>query len=261
MRQTAPTPTPSPELEARFEEFGRNLSPGQISLELFETLPDVMFWVKDTESRYIYVNKAFADVLNSTPVQLLGRSDSDYYAPELVRVFHKDDQTVMATREPISNKTELVTRAVGGIEWHMTTKIPVIDRNDEVIGTAGISRRLAQHDGHPLPAPYRALSQMVDYVHQHVDDNVSVEELAEKSGMSVSTLERRFRSTLGTTPKRFIVHAKIAAACERLVTTAMSVNEIAESVGYHEHASFTRTFTKIMHMSPTAYRKHYQMKG
>ena len=251
---------PPDEVAARFAEFGHNLPPGQISLDLFESLPDVMFWVKDTESRYVYVNQAFADVLNSSRSQLLGQTDADHYAPELVRVFHKDDQTVMTTGAPISNKTELVTRAVGGIEWHMTTKVPVVDRDGVTIGTAGISRRLAQHDGHPLPAPYRALSQMVDYVHQHVDDNISVEELAAKSGMSVSTLERRFRTTLGTTPKRFIVHAKIAAACERLVNTAMSVNEIAESIGYHEHASFTRTFTRIMHMSPTAYRKHYRLK-
>ena len=236
------------------------MRPGQIALALFEAIPNVLFWIKDLESRFIYVNLAFSDLVALPTKEIVGKTDADIFPAEIARVFIADDNRLREKAEPLMNKMELVTRRAGGIEWRMTSKIPLFDNNDNIIGSAGISRRLDQREGHPLPAPYRALSKLVDYVHSHVNQTLSVDELAREAGMSISTLERRFRSHLGTSPKRFILHAKIAAACDRLLNTALSIGEIAENLGYHEHASFTRAFTSVMHMSPTAYRKYYQLK-
>jgi len=243
-----------------FEAFVSTLRPGQIALGLFEALPDVLFWIKDRQSRFVFVNLAFSDLIRRKPHEFIGKTDTDIFPPEIARTFLQDDQVVFETRKSILNKMELVTRRAGGIEWRMTSKVPLFSAEGELVGTSGISRRLDQREGHPLPAPYRALSRLVEFVHDNVDQTLSVDELARQAGMSISTLERRFRTHLGTSPKRFILHAKIAAACDRLLNTPMSVGEIAESLGYHEHASFTRAFTSVMHMSPTAYRKYYQLR-
>ena len=261
-----PDPPPArPPAEAdewrSFEEFVALIRPGQVTLGLLEALPDIIFWVKDRQSRFIYVNRAFCELLRATPDDLVGTTDTDIFPPEIARAFLRDDQQILDSKEPVLNKMELVTRRAGGIEWRMTSKIPLFGEAEHVLGTAGISRRLDQREGHPLPAPYRALSHLVDYIHAHVQDALTVEELARRAGMSISTLERRFRSHLGTSPKRFILHAKVAAACDRLLSTAMTVGEIAESLGYHEHASFTRSFSSVMHMSPTAYRKFYRLRA
>lgn len=255
-----PGPPPTPDELRKFSQFIDTLRPGQIALALFETIPDVLFWMKDAEDRMIYVNRAFCELLQLTSSEIIGKMDVELFPAELARVFTADDIKIRKTTKPLMNKMELVTRRAGGIEWRMTTKIPLLNRTDQVVGTAGISRRLDQREGHPLPAPYRALSRLVDFVHTHVNKTLSVEELAQQAGMSISTLERRFRNHLGTSPKRFILHAKVAAACERLLNTPLSVGEISESLGYQEHASFTRAFSSVMHMSPTAYRKYYQLR-
>ena len=244
-----------------FTRFVDSLLPGQIALSLFEALPDVLFWIKDERDRFVYVNHAFSDLVRAPTAHCIGKTDTDLFPPELARVFLGDDQTIRRSGEAIMNKMELITRRGGGIEWRMTTKIPLRNHEGVIVGTAGISRRLDQREGHPLPSPYRALSRLVDFIHDNVDQTLSVEELAEQAGMSVSTLERRFRSHLGTSPKRFILHAKIAASCERLLNTPMSISEIGESLGYQEHASFTRAFSAVMHMPPTAYRKYYRLKA
>lgn len=242
-----------------FSEFVHSLRPGQIALALFEAIPDVLFWIKDRQSHFIYVNLAFSELVDRPNKEIVGKTDADIFPAEIAQVFLGDDLRLREKGEPLMNKMELITRRAGGIEWRMTSKIPLRDNEDNIVGSAGISRRLAQREGHPLPAPYRSLAKLVDFVHSHVNETLSVDKLAHEADMSISTLERRFRSHLGTSPKRFILHAKIAAACDRLLNTALSVGQIAESLGYHEHASFTRAFTSVMHMSPTAYRKYYQL--
>lgn len=241
-----------------FENFTAQLRPGQIASGLFEALPDVMFWLKDRAGTIVYANRAFAELLRCSPDDLLGKTDEQLFPPTLARSYRNDDLTVIQSAQPIRNKLEIVTRPIGGIEWRMTSKIPLIGLDGEVLGTAGVSRRL-EHDENPnFPTPQRALSQVIDWIQARLAEDFSIRDLARAAGMSVSSLERRFHQFLGTTPRQYIVRARIAAACHQLLKTTLSIGQIATSVGYHEHASFTRTFTAIMHMSPKEYRQFYQ---
>ncbi|MFM1561791.1 MAG: PAS domain-containing protein, partial [Roseibacillus sp.] len=127
-----------------FEAFVSTLRPGQIALGLFEALPDVLFWIKDRQSRFVFVNLAFSDLIRRKPHEFIGKTDTDIFPPEIARTFLQDDQVVFETRKSILNKMELVTRRAGGIEWRMTSKVPLFSAEGELVGTSGISRRLDQ---------------------------------------------------------------------------------------------------------------------
>ena len=241
----------------KFEHFISKLRSGQIALGLFEALPEVMFWIKDQKGTIIFVNRACAEVLRATPEDLVGKTDHELYPAAMAEVYKEDDEKVFRTGKAMHNKMELLTRPGGAIEWRMASKIPLFDLNDVVIGTAGISRRLEHGEGPPLPTPHRAISELIDHINEHLEEPISVQDLAKRAGMSVSSLERRFKQYLGTTPKRYLVHARIAAACDRLLNTTLSVGQIASSLTYQEHASFTRAFVSVMHMSPKDYREFY----
>ncbi|MDB4537007.1 AraC family transcriptional regulator [Akkermansiaceae bacterium] len=230
---------------------------GQIALGLFEALPEVMFWLKDRDGIIVFANRAYAELLRRPPEDLVGETDASLFAPTMARTFQQDDEAVIRTGESMQNKLEIITRQGGGIEWRVTSKIPLYDDEDKIIGTAGISRRLEHGEGPPLPTPQRAISDLVDHIHDHLEEPISIDELAKKAHMSVSSLERRFRKYFGTTPKRYLVHARMAAACDRLLNTTLSIGQIASSFGYQEHASFTRAFISVMHMSPREYREYY----
>ena len=241
----------------KFIDFVGNLRSGQIALGLFEALPEVMFWLKDRQGAIVFANRAYAELLRRLPEDLIGETDATLFAPTMAKTFQEDDESVISTGKSMQNKLEIITRQGGGIEWRMTSKIPLFDEDNQIIGTAGISRRLEHGEGPPLPTPQRAISDLVDYIHDHLDDPISIKELARKVHMSASSLERRFRKYFGTTPKRYLFHARMAAACDRLLNTTLSIGQIAISLGYQEHASFTRAFISVMHMSPREYREYY----
>ncbi|BDS08644.1 transcriptional regulator [Oceaniferula spumae] len=233
--------------------------PGQIAPALFQALPDVIFWIKDADGRFVYVNKVFChDVAAMREDQVLGLKDEDIFPPALAEVFQRGDEQVLASRTPKLNKSELVPNRMGGVEWRATSKIPLQDIDGHWVGTAGISRKMGYNEGLPMPGGQRKLAVIVAAIHENLEKGVRISDLAQAVSMSISTLERLFREHMNTTPRQFILQVKMTAACDWLINTEMQVNEIATSLGYEEHANFTRAFTKLMGMSPKSYQKFYK---
>ncbi|MCP5536629.1 MAG: AraC family transcriptional regulator [Akkermansiaceae bacterium] len=233
--------------------------PGQIAPALFQALPDVMFWIKDEQGRFVYVNKAFCyEVANREAKEMLGLKDEDVFPPELAKNYQRDDENVLATGRAFWNKSELIPTRSGGVEWRSTSKIPLKSLEGRWVGTAGISRRMGHVQGLPMPTKHHKLAVIVAAIYQHLEKGISIADIAEAASVSISTLERLFKEHMDTTPRRFIMQVKISAACDRLINTGMQVKEIAASLGYDEHANFTRAFTKEMGMSPRSYQKFYR---
>jgi len=243
---------------AYLKEFSARLRPGQISTALFQALPDVLFWIKDVEGRFVSVNKAFClDVSVLNAEEMVGLKDVDIFPPELAEVFQRGDEEVLASREPMWNKSELVPNRTGHVEWRSTSKIPLQSIDGEWIGTAGISRKMGRVDEVRRVGPHSKMATIVDALYEHLGESISVTELAAAASVSVSTLERLFKEHMHTTPRRFIIQVKMSTACDRLMNTEMKINEISRSLGFIEHANFTRAFTKTMGMSPRSYREFY----
>ncbi len=238
------------------KEFLDSLIPGQISIVLFQAMPDVMFWLKNAKGEFIFFNEAFR--CEKQDADMLGKTDVDLLPSELARVYMEDDRQVMESGEPQWNKVELVVTSNGGVEWRATSKVPLRSREGVMVGTAGISRRVGMDEGHPVPSQQRDMATIVGAIYKNVDREIKVVDVAEAAGVSVSSLERLFKANMNTTPKQFIIQAKISTACERLIGTNMSVKEVGASVGYSDHANFTIGFRKVMKMSPTDYRRSYR---
>lgn len=245
-------------LSSETKLFLSRLKPGQIAFGLFEYLPDVFFWVKSKEGKFMYANESLArDGLFEAKRDIIGKTDHDLHPIELASIFFSDDLKVISSGEPLGYKAELVPNYIGGVEWRETSKIPLYDIDGEVIGTAGISRRMGLAEGRPGPSQHRVMSAVVGAIYKCVEQEIKVTELAEAANVSVSTLERIFKQNMGTTPKKFVLQAKLSTACERLIETKKSVSEIGSSIGYHDHANFTRAFRKLMGVNPTQYRERY----
>lgn len=240
-----------------FSSNGLNLpAPALVAglLSLFKDLEDTLFWIKDTRMRLIAINRAFAERVNLSEQEILGKTDADLYFPELARAFMADDQQVLSTGQPIHRKFELLANRFGGVEWRITTKLPLSGPDGSVIGTTGISRPLRSgYD--PLPAPYAAFASIVEFARAHLEEGIDVPGIARHAGMSIATLSRRFRLHMRVSPGEFLAQLRVSRACKLLVDSPLNINEIAISCGYESPSAFSRAFRRQMKTSPTQYRK------
>ncbi|MCC2669598.1 MAG: multi-sensor signal transduction histidine kinase, partial [Armatimonadetes bacterium] len=107
---------------------------------LMNNIPDQIYF-KDRQSRFTRVNPAGARALGeSSPDQVVGRSDFELHPEDLARGYYADEQHLMTTGEPVIGKLEMQRTPEGEERWLSSTKVPIRDRDGQVVGMAGISR-------------------------------------------------------------------------------------------------------------------------
>jgi len=107
---------------------------------LMENIPDCIYF-KDTESRFIRVNKAMVSWFGlRNPVEMLGKTDFDFFNEEHAAKAFEDEQEIIRTGRAMVNKEEKETWRGREETWVTTTKMPLRDRKGKIIGTFGLSR-------------------------------------------------------------------------------------------------------------------------
>ena len=110
---------------------------------LLNNLPDHIYF-KDLESRFIRINKSHAQSLGLTdPEQAVGKTDLDFHTPEHARMAYNDEQTIIQTGQPLTKEEKLI-HANSPDSWVYATKLPMRDKEGNIIGTFGISRDITK---------------------------------------------------------------------------------------------------------------------
>jgi PAS domain S-box-containing protein len=112
---------------------------------LIDNAPEQIY-VKDTEGRFVLANTATMLQLNvSTPDQLLGKTDVDFFAPEQAAQYRADELAVLQSGQPLINKEESrIDEQTGALLWGLITKVPVRDAQGQIIGLVGMSRDITE---------------------------------------------------------------------------------------------------------------------
>lgn len=110
---------------------------------ILDSIPAMIFY-KDTENRFLRVNRAFADVMNLSKEELEGRSLFDIYPREQAEAYWQDDKEVMSSGEPKRNIIERMQTKKGDILWVKTDKILYRDEQGQIIGVIGFRLDITQ---------------------------------------------------------------------------------------------------------------------
>jgi AraC-like DNA-binding protein len=88
----------------------------------------------------------------------------------------------------------------------------------------------------------------------HLHSALSINELANLSGLSLSTFKREFKKQFHDTPSNYLKEKRLEKTKELLLTTDLSVTEICYQVGFKDIAHFSRSFKKKYEVPPTSLR-------
>ncbi|MEW6993020.1 helix-turn-helix domain-containing protein [Colwelliaceae bacterium MEBiC 14330] len=221
-------------------------------LTMFDMLPDIIFWIKDNQSRIVYANQIFVEHLGYISLeQVLGKSDADLSPNHIAKQFIADDKKVMLG-ETVTDRLEMNINKAGELAWFSTSKRPLFDEHKVIIGSYGFTRHL-QKTVKTLSG-IDELKIPVQYIRKNFHKEISIEKLAQVAHLSISALERRFKKYLAKTPKQFIRQIRLENARRLLIETQLPIAQIAYQSGFSDHSYFSKHFKLMFAELPSQFR-------
>lgn len=103
--------------------------------------------------------------------------------------------------------------------------------------------------------PDEDIIQIQIWMQDNYAREITLGQIAQRFGMSIRTLNRRFRSATGQTPIEYLQEIRINIARDLLKTSNLAISEVADKVGYQDSSHFNQLFKKTFSVTPAAYRK------
>ena len=96
----------------------------------------------------------------------------------------------------------------------------------------------------------KQMSAAMHAMHDDPAHSWTLQELAERAGMSRSVFALKFKKTVGTSPIEYLTRWRMLLAGDRLVNTSDPVSTISISLGYESESAFSTAFKRVMGCSP-----------
>lgn len=108
----------------------------------------------------------------------------------------------------------------------------------------------------PVPVPFESarIGPLLDAMRSDLARDWQLAHLAKRAGMSMRTFLRRFEDAVGTTPAKWLVRERLAAARDLLERSDLSIDEVAELSGFGAAATMRHHFRRLLSTTPVAYR-------
>lgn len=239
------------------EAFFSRLTAEDTLGQLFDVLPNVYFFVKDTEGRFMRMNQALLQAHGFRhETEVLGFTDADFFTPFLAHGYREEDRWIATHNQVVRDKIWFVPNSKGFLVCYLCSKAPLHDDAGRVIGIAGVMRD-ARSAGSAI-GPYEDLKPAVEHLNNHFTESITVETLAARVHLSSSQFQRRFRALFQTSPMQYLLQLRIDSACQQLQRTDASIGTIAMNHGFYDQSAFCRQFQKRVGLTPRQYRSRFE---
>jgi AraC-like DNA-binding protein len=101
----------------------------------------------------------------------------------------------------------------------------------------------------------KQMSVAINAMHDDPAHRWTLQQLAERAGMSRSTFALKFKETVGESPMEYLTRWRMLLAGDRLVNSSDPISVIALSLGYESESAFSTAFKRVMGCSPRQYSR------
>jgi AraC-like DNA-binding protein len=132
---------------------------------------------------------------------------------------------------------------------------------DHVLFALGIHVAQTYGSMQPLLSPVRGglaawqVRRAKEILSANLDGRVPLQEVARACGLSVSYFSRAFRRSIGTAPHKWLLTLRVDAAKQKLRNSRLSLRDVALACGFADQSHLTQVFTRIVGVSPGAWRR------
>lgn len=102
---------------------------------------------------------------------------------------------------------------------------------------------------------WEAIEKSLNYIEEHINENLSTEQLADMVGLSPFYFQRLFKRLVKKSVQEYVKLRRLAYSVESLNNTEKRILDIALDCGYSSHANYTRAFKECFGFTPEEYRK------
>jgi len=235
-----------------FKKCGKNV---ETAAAIFESLPNIAFYIKDADGHIVAINRYNCELCNiPSPDHAIGKRSSDLFPRAYADFCMARDREVVETGKPIVNR--LYSKVANlSASVNMLSIYPLYGHDGEIVGTLCTYYRDTK--GKIGPVWEDKFDTIIEKINANIDDPPALEMLASENGMSVSHLQRLFMKVIGVRPGRYIIQQRLNAACRLLETTDLGINDIAIETGFCDQSHFTKIFKRERGITPGEYRRHH----
>ncbi|MDC8444234.1 AraC family transcriptional regulator [Halomonas sp. Y3] len=215
--------------------------PGHISL-LSRARPSHWHWTQDIDVSHVYLSN---DLMSRVAQDVLGRPISEVCLHD---VLNAEDPVITTISDAIVGETK--SSSIGGqiyaealgiqLSVHLLRNYANI-KYRESTNQARLSKR--QH------------GKLIEFMKENLQHQVSIENLAEVTGVGVWTFCRRFKETYGTTPSAYLMEKRIERAKEMLRKSELPIKAVAAECGFSDQSHMTRVFRRKLGLTPGQIRQ------
>ena len=170
---------------------------------------------------------------------------------EIVPHFH--------TRDPLLSHITLVLKAeseIAGITGRLYAESLINALAVHLLRRMGTCRPSVEGRTDPLSKP--KLRRTTEYIEAHLEEALSLTDIAAVAQMSPDHFARLFRHATGRTPHQYVIICRIERAKHLLVETTLPIIDISRQVGFTDQSYFTAVFRKHVFTTPKEYRADTQ---
>lgn len=135
--------------------------------------------------------------------------------------------------------------------------LSIADNNMQLIALLGEAIRAFTLQQKQVSSVDNEISQILDYLHTHFREPLSIERLSRVAGYHPHYFIRYFKKKTHLTPHQYLLQYRLQKA-KNMLQTAAAISVIAEETGFADAKAFSRAFGKYMGISPSLYREKYR---